>query len=77
MFYHKQNTRWKEYFYNIFNPKEALSTCVSITMRLNKNYEVSSSMYNEICTIINKLKSNKAAGIDNIPPEFIKSEGKT
>jgi len=46
-------------------------------MRLNKNYEVSSSMYNEICTIINKLKSNKAAGIDNIPPEFIKSEGKT
>jgi hypothetical protein len=34
-------------------------------------------MYNEICTIINKLKSNKAAGIDNIPPEFIKSGGRT
>ena len=34
-------------------------------------------MYNEICTIINKLKSNKAASTDNIPPEFIKSGGRT
>jgi len=34
-------------------------------------------MYNEICTIINKLKSNKAAGIDNVTTEFIKSGGRT
>ena len=34
------------------------------------NYEVSSQKYNEICTIINILKSNKAACTDNIPPEF-------
>ena len=34
-------------------------------------------MYNEICTIITKLKSNKAAGIDNIPPELKKSGGRT
>jgi hypothetical protein len=68
---------WKEYFYNILNPKEALSTPVSITKSSSENYEVSSPMHNEICTIINKLKSNKAAGIHNIPPEFIKSGGRT
>jgi hypothetical protein len=31
-------------------------------------------MYKEICTIINKLKSNTAAGSDNILPELIKME---
>jgi len=45
--------RWKEYFYNILNPKEAISTSVSITKSSSENYEVSSPMYNEICTIIN------------------------
>jgi hypothetical protein len=69
--------RWKEYFYNILNPKEALSTSVCITKSSSENYEVSSPMCNKICTIINKLKSNKAAGIDNIPLEFIKSGGRT
>ena len=69
--------RWKEYFYNILNPKETLSTSVSITKRLSENYEVSSPMYTEICTITNKLKCNKAAGIDNIHPEFTKSGGRT
>jgi hypothetical protein len=34
---------------------------------------VSSPKYSEICTIINKLKSNKAAGSDSIPPELIKN----
>jgi hypothetical protein len=33
--------------------------------------------YNEICTITNKLKFNKAAGSDNIPPELIKNIGRT
>jgi hypothetical protein len=33
--------------------------------------------YNEICTIINKLKFNKAAGSDNIPPELIKNRAIT
>jgi len=32
---------------------------------------VSSPKYNEICTVISKLKSNKAGGADNIPPELI------
>ena len=33
--------------------------------------------YNEICSIINKLKLNKAAGSDNIPPELLKHGGRT
>lgn len=62
--------RWNEYFYNICNPKWSFNTSVSITKSLRDSYEVSSLKYNEICTIINTLKSNKAAGTDNIPPEF-------
>jgi hypothetical protein len=33
--------------------------------------------YNDICTIINKLKFNKAAGSDNTHPEMIKNGRKT
>jgi hypothetical protein len=38
---------------------------------------VSSPKYNEICTIINKVKSNKAAGSDNIHQELINNGGRT
>jgi hypothetical protein len=33
-------------------------------------------MYNKICTIINKIKYNTAAGSDNIDPELIKMDEK-
>ena len=33
--------------------------------------------YNEVCSIINKLKSNKAGGTDNIIPELVKQGGRT
>jgi len=33
--------------------------------------------FNEICSIINKLKLNKAAGSDNISPELLKHGGRT
>lgn len=46
---------------------------VAITKSLSDNCEASSPKYSEICTIINELKSNKAAGSDNIPPELIKN----
>jgi hypothetical protein len=39
--------------------------------------EILSLFYNEICSIINKLKSNKARGTDNIIPELIKHGGRT
>ena len=65
--------RWQEYFYNILNPKEMLSTYVSITESLSDNYEASSTKYNEICIVINNLKFKKAAASYNIPPELIKN----
>jgi hypothetical protein len=34
-------------------------------------------VYNEICSIINKLKTNKAARTDNIQWELIKHGGRT
>jgi hypothetical protein len=47
---------------------------VSITESISNSYEVPSPTYNEMCTIINKLKSYTAAGSDNIHPELIKME---
>jgi len=44
---------------------------------LYDNYEVSSPKYNEICTTINELTSNNAAGADNVPPELTKNGGRT
>ena len=34
-------------------------------------------MFNEICAIINKLKSDRAAISDNVPRELIKNVGIT
>jgi hypothetical protein len=39
--------------------------------------EVLSPSYNEMCSIINKLKSNKAGDTDIIIPELIKHGGRT
>jgi hypothetical protein len=61
------------YFYSILNLKERISMSVAITESLSDNCEVSSPKYREICTIINKLNSNKAAGSDSIPPELLKN----
>ena len=38
---------------------------------------MSSPMYNEICTVINKLESYKATGLGSIPPQLIKNGGQT
>jgi hypothetical protein len=35
--------RWKEYFQNILNPKQGLSTSVPVTDNLSENCEVSST----------------------------------
>jgi hypothetical protein len=54
-----------------------LSVSVSISERLSENLGVSSQNYNEVYTIINKLKSNRADGTDNIPLKLIKNGGRT
>ena len=45
--------------------------------RTDNHDEFAPPTYNEICTIINKLKTNKAAGTDNITGELIKHGGRT
>ena len=45
--------------------------------RTDNNDEVEPPTYNEICSIINTLKINKATGTDNIPGELIKHCGRT
>jgi len=71
--------------------KEYLSTILnSVLGELSNNYrtqitttdirtdrEILPPSYNEVCSITNKLKTNKAGGTDNIMPELIKQGGKT
>jgi hypothetical protein len=51
---------------------------MSVNMTVNNpEIEISPPNYNEVCTIINKLKKSKAGGTDNIIPELIKQGGRT
>ena len=48
-----------------------------ISERTDNHDEIATPTYNEIRTITNKLKTNKAAGTDNITGELIKHGGRT
>jgi hypothetical protein len=73
--------RWKEYFCPILNldPDELSSNhrTQSTTTDTLIDTENLSPSYNEVCSIMNKLKSNKAGGNDNIITELIKNGGRT
>jgi len=72
--------RWKEYFSIILNSDlDELSSSyrIQITADTRTDTEILSPSYNEVCSIINKLKSNKAGGTNNIIPELIKQGGRT
>jgi sorting nexin-29 len=61
----------------MFNISEA-TDIQNIIREDKKNLsQIPPSSYNEICFIINKLKLNKVAGSDNIPPELLKRGGRT
>jgi hypothetical protein len=68
--------RWRIYFCKILQcnvDKQSDSTIMSVNMTVNNpEIEISPPTYNEVCTIINKLKNNKAGGTDNIISELIK-----
>ena len=49
----------------------------STTADNQNDTEILSPSYNQVCSIINKLKSNKAGGTNNIIPELIKQGGRT
>ena len=59
-------TRWKDYFCKILNTSEATDIQNIIKECTNNQSQIPLPSYNEICSIINKLKLNKADGSDNI-----------
>jgi hypothetical protein len=73
--------RWKEYFRTILNSDIDELSCnhrIQSTTTDNQTVtEILSPSYNEVCSIINKLKSNKAGGTDNIIHDLIKQGGGT
>ena len=73
---------WKDYFCTILNLDidDSFSNhrIQPTTSHNQTDVEISPPSYNEVCSIINKLKSNnKAGGTDNIISELIKQGGRT
>jgi hypothetical protein len=68
--------RWKEYFIEMFTVVGTgqISVITDDLVGDNDLY-IELPTYNEVCTIINRLRINKAAGPDNITPELIKLGG--
>ena len=58
--------RWKEYFQNLLSIPIVPERPQLISEGREDHEEPAPPTYNEICSIINKLKTNKAAGPDNI-----------
>ena len=73
--------RWKNYFRTILNLHTDNSfsnhRVQPITSDKKTKVEIQPPSYNEVCSITNKLKSNKAGGTDNIIPELGKEGGRT
>jgi hypothetical protein len=69
--------RWQQYFKELLNFETARINSVNIHEGLVNNLEPEEPTYDEINEIITKLKPNKAAGPDEILPEFIKNGGLT
>jgi hypothetical protein len=68
--------RWKDYFRAILN-LDSNHRIQPITSDNQTEVEIQPLSYIEVCLIINKLKSNKAGGTDNIIPELVKQGGRT
>ena len=69
--------RWKEYFQNLLSMPTVSESYLNLKERTDDHDEIHPPSYNEICSIINKLKTNKAAGTDNITGELIKYGGRS
>jgi hypothetical protein len=59
------------------NTSEAIDIQNIVKECKNNQSQIPLPSYNEICSIINKLNLNKAAGSDNITPELLKHGGRT
>lgn len=61
--------RWKEYFAELYNPTSAQH--IKLDEPANNEFNTISTV--EVTTAIQSLKSGKAAGVDEIRPEMLKS----
>jgi len=68
--------RWKEYYQNFLCVSIIPERQQQISERTDNHDKIIPPIYNEIYTIINNLKTNKAAGTDNIIGELIKHGGR-
>ncbi len=67
--------RWQQYFKELLNPEiERINGVTTYEGTIN-NLELEVPTHEEINQIIKSLKTNKAAGPDEILPEFIKNGG--
>jgi len=69
--------RWQQYFKELLNPETERINSITTHEGPIKNSELEEPTYEEINEIIKNLKPNKAAGPDEILPEFIKNGGLT
>ena len=72
--------RWKDYFSTIWNldTDHSLSNHrILLTLCDNQTDGEVEPLSYEVCSIINKLKSIKTGGSDNIIPELVKQGGRT
>ena len=65
---------WKEYFCKIINTSEAIDIQNIIKECTNNQSQIPLPSYNEICSIINKLKPNKAAVLTTYPQNCFNME---
>jgi len=69
--------RWQQYFKELLNPETERINSIKTHESSINNLELEEPTYEEINEIIENMKSNKAAGPDEILPEFIKNGGLT
>jgi hypothetical protein len=69
--------RWQQYFKELLNPETERISSTKIHKGPINNLELEKPTCEEINEIIKNMKPNKAAGLDEILPEFIKNGGLT
>jgi hypothetical protein len=67
--------RWKQYFAGLLKTDNNIDNQVQEVHTIENDTEIEPPTYKEVSDIINKLKRNKAPGIDNIPAELVKYGG--
>jgi hypothetical protein len=65
--------RWQQYFKELINSETTRMNSINIHEGPINNSELEEPTYDKINEIIKNLKPNKAAGPDEILPEFIKN----